>query len=233
MRYLGLICARGGSKGVKDKNIRLVGDKPLIGISIEIAKKIKKITRILVSTDSKSIAKVGEKYGAEVPFIRPASLSQDDSPEWLVWRHAIEYLESLGEIFDGLVVLPPTAPLKTKKDILGCIHEYEVGNYDVVITASQCHRNPYFNMVERKNSGDISLVMDTEKKFNRRQDSPEVFDMTTVAYVVNPEFIKEKNGIFEGKIGMVEIPVERSIDIDTELDLKIANFLFNEYVNYE
>lgn len=233
MRYLGLICARGGSKGVKDKNIRLVGDKPLIGISIEIAKKIKKITRILVSTDSKSIAKVGEKYGAEVPFIRPASLSQDDSPEWLVWRHAIEYLESLGEIFDGLVVLPPTAPLKTKKDILSCIHEYEVGNYDVVITASQCHRNPYFNMVERKNSGDISLVMDREKKFNRRQDSPEVFDMTTVAYVVNPEFIKEKNGIFEGKIGMVEIPVERSIDIDTELDLKIANFLFNEYVNYE
>ena len=233
MRYLGLICARGGSKGVKDKNIRLVGDKPLIGISIEIAKKIKKITRILVSTDSKSIAKVGEKYGAEVPFIRPASLSQDDSPEWLVWRHAIEYLESLGEIFDGLVVLPPTAPLKTKKDILSCIHEYEVGNYDVVITASQCHRNPYFNMVERKNSGDISLVMDTEKKFNRRQDSPEVFDMTTVAYVVNPEFVKEKNGIFEGKIGMVEIPVERSIDIDTELDLKIANFLFNEYVNYE
>jgi len=233
LRYLGLICARGGSKGVKDKNIRLVGDKPLIGISIEIAKKIKKITRILVSTDSKSIAKVGEKYGAEVPFIRPASLSQDDSPEWLVWRHAIEYLESLGEIFDGLVVLPPTAPLKTKKDILSCIHEYEVGNYDVVITASQCHRNPYFNMVERKNSGDISLVMDREKKFNRRQDSPEVFDMTTVAYVVNPEFIKEKNGIFEGKIGMVEIPVERSIDIDTELDLKIANFLFNEYVNYE
>jgi len=233
LRYLGLICARGGSKGVKDKNIRLVGDKPLIGISIEIAKKIKKITRILVSTDSKSIAKVGEKYGAEVPFIRPASLSQDDSPEWLVWRHAIEYLESLGEIFDGLVVLPPTAPLKTKKDILSCIHEYEVGNYDVVITASQCHRNPYFNMVERKNSGDISLVMDTEKKFNRRQDSPEVFDMTTVAYVVNPEFVKEKNGIFEGKIGMVEIPVERSIDIDTELDLKIANFLFNEYVNYE
>ena len=233
MRYLGLICARGGSKGVKDKNIRLVGDKPLIGISIEIAKKIKKITRILVSTDSKSIAKVGEKYGAEVPFIRPASLSQDDSPEWLVWRHAIEYLESLGEIFDGLVVLPPTAPLKTKKDILSCIHEYEVGNYDVVITASQCHRNPYFNMVERKNSGDISLVMDREKKFNRRQDSPEVFDMTTVAYVVNPEFVKEKNGIFEGKIGMVEIPVERSIDIDTELDLKIANFLFNEYVNYE
>jgi len=233
LRYLGLICARGGSKGVKDKNIRLVGDKPLIGISIEIAKKIKKITRILISTDSKSIAKVGEKYGAEVPFIRPASLSQDDSPEWLVWRHAIEYLESLGEIFDGLVVLPPTAPLKTKKDILSCIHEYEVGNYDVVITASQCHRNPYFNMVERKNSGDISLVMDREKKFNRRQDSPEVFDMTTVAYVVNPEFIKEKNGIFEGKIGMVEIPVERSIDIDTELDLKIANFLFNEYVNYE
>ena len=229
MSYLGLICARGGSKGVKDKNIRLVGNKPLIGISIDIAKKIEKISRIVVSTDSEKIAKVGKNYGAEVPYIRPESLSRDDSPEWLVWRHAIEYFESVGESFDGVVILPPTAPLKTQNDILRCIDEYEIGNHDVVITASQCHRNPYFNMVEKKNSGDISLVKDSKKSYTRRQDSPKVYDMTTVAYVVKPEFVKEKNGIFEGKIGMVEIPIERSIDIDTEFDLSIANFLFNEY----
>lgn len=226
MSYLGLICARGGSKGVINKNIRLVGGKPLVGISINVAKEIEKISKIVLSTDSSSIAEVGKEFGAEVPFVRPISLSDDNSPEWLVWRHAIEYFEDQNDIFEGIVVLPPTAPLKVGADIIKCIELYESGEYDIVITVSQAHRNPYFNMVEKSKSGSINLVIDSKNRPIRRQDSPEVFDMTTVAYVVKPEFIKNNNSIFEGKIGMIQIPVERSIDIDTELDLEIANFLY-------
>ena len=94
MKYIVLICARGGSKGLPGKNIKPLNGIPLIGWSINIAKQIDRVSRIIVSTDSEEIAKVALKYGAEVPFMRPKDLAQDDSPEWLVWRHAIKYVES-------------------------------------------------------------------------------------------------------------------------------------------
>ena len=95
MRYIALICARGGSKGLPGKNIKLLGGIPLIGRSIQIAKQVSRIDRIIVSTDSEEIAEVAIEYGAEVPFMRPKELAQDDSSEWLVWRHALDFLKKM------------------------------------------------------------------------------------------------------------------------------------------
>ena len=135
MKYLALICARSGSKGVPGKNIRSFAGRPLIGWAIQVAKEVKQISRIIVSTDSEEIAGIAKEQGAEVPFLRPTALAEDNSPEWLVWRHALEYItESEDEDIDGLVVVPPTSPLRRSSDIENCINEYEKGGVDVVIT---------------------------------------------------------------------------------------------------
>ncbi|MBT4764491.1 acylneuraminate cytidylyltransferase family protein [bacterium] len=226
MKYIVLICARGGSKGLPGKNIKPLNGIPLIGWSINIAKQIDRVSRIIVSTDSEEIAKVALKYGAEVPFMRPKDLAQDDSPEWLVWRHAIKYVESHeGEDIDAIVVLPVTAPLRSVKDVDTCIDLFEEGGVDSVITVSEANRSPYFNMTVNDDSGYASLVISPENQIIRRQDAPEVFDMTTVAYVVNTNAVKLSNGVFKGKVKSIVIPQERSIDIDTLLDFKIAECL--------
>ena len=226
MKYIALICARGGSKTLPRKNVKLLGGIPLIGWSINIAKKIERVSRVIVSTDSEEIAKIAIEYGAEVPFIRPQDLALDDSPEWLVWRHAIDYLESKqGEKIDGLVVLPATAPLRKLDDVNSCIDKFEDGNVDTVITICEASRNPYFNMVVNDSKGYSSLVIHSDKKMSRRQEAPKVFDMTTVAYVVDGNFVKEFDGIFDGKVKSVTISPERAIDIDTILDFKIAEYL--------
>ena len=226
MKYIALICARGGSKGLPGKNIRPLNGTPLIGWSIKIAKEIERVSRVIVSTDSKEIAKIALEYGAEVPFMRPENLALDNSPEWSVWRHAINYLENQqSEKIDALVVLPVTAPLRTIRDVNKCIDLFEKGGTDSVITVSESNRNPYFNMTSNDSKGYSSLVIQSDKGITRRQDAPEVFDMATVAYVVDTNFIKDFNGIFEGRVKNVVIPRERAVDIDNMIDFKIAECL--------
>jgi N-acylneuraminate cytidylyltransferase len=226
MKYIALICARGGSKGLTGKNIKPLNGVPLIGWSINIAKQIDRVSRIVVSTDSEEIAKVALEYGAEVPFMRPKEIAQDGTPEWLVWRHAINYLEVCeGENLDAIVVLPVTAPLRSINDVNTCIDLFERGGADSVITVSEANRSPYFNMIVNDCNGYASLVIAPENQITRRQDVPKVYDMTTVAYVVNTDFVKEYSGIFEGKVKSVTIPAERAIDIDTMLDFKVAECL--------
>jgi len=225
MKYIALICARGGSKGLPGKNIKQLNGIPLIGWSIKIAKQIDRISRVIVSTDSEEIAKIALEHGAEVPFMRPENLALDNSPEWPVWRHSINYLENQqSEKIDVLVVLPVTAPLRSINDVNKCIDLFEKGGVDSVITVSESNRNPYFNMTSNDSKGYSSLVIQSDKGIVRRQDAPQVFDMTTVAYVVDANFVKEFNGIFEGKVKSVIIPPKRSIDIDTMLDFEIAEF---------
>jgi N-acylneuraminate cytidylyltransferase len=226
MKYIALICARGGSKGLPGKNIKPLNGIPLIGWSIKIAKQIDRISRVIVSTDSEEIAKIALEYGAEVPFMRPENLALDNSPEWPVWRHSINYLENQqSEKIDVLVVLPVTAPLRSINDVNKCIDLFEKGGVDSVITVSESNRNPYFNMTVNDSKGYSSLVIQSDKGIVRRQDAPQVFDMTTVAYVVDANFVKDFNGIFEGKVKSVIIPVKRAIDIDTRLDFKVAECL--------
>ena len=216
MKYISLICARGGSKGFPNKNIYNFNGVPLIVRAIETAMKNHLISRVIVSTDSKEIAKIASDAGAEVPFIRPAELAEDDSPEWLVWRNF------------SLIVLPTTAPLRNQRDIDLCISEFEENDVDSVITVTEANRSPYFNMIKNDAEGFSSLVIKSDDKVSRRQDVPEVFDMTTIAYVVSPASIKSNAGLFDGKVRSVFIPKQRAIDIDTPLDMQMAEFLFKK-----
>jgi CMP-N-acetylneuraminic acid synthetase len=229
MEVVALICARGGSKGLPGKNIRPLAGRPLIAWSIVQARSVPRIGRIIVSTDSDPIAAIAREAGAEVPFMRPADLARDDSPEWLVWRHALNYLrESGGAYPETLIVVPATAPLRAPADLEACLDEFEKGGADAIITVTHAHRSPYFNMVKHRSDGTVGLVMPLDGSIVRRQDAPVVYDMTTVAYVVRPEFVMTRNGILDGRVRQVLIPPERAVDIDTPLDFKIAECLVSK-----
>ena len=223
MNAIAFIFARGGSKGLPGKNIHSLGGKPLIAWSIEHAQADKRIGRIIVSTDSEEIAEVAQRYGAEVPFIRPAEFARDDSPEWDAWQHALSYIqETDGTLPKVMVSVPTTAPLRLPIDIENCLDEFENNDADMVITVTEAHRNPYFNMVKLNADGTVGLVIPPNSAISQRQDTPEIFDMTTVAYVARPEFVMAGNSLFDGKVRQVYVPAERAIDIDTPLDFMIA-----------
>jgi N-acylneuraminate cytidylyltransferase len=225
MKTFAFIFARGGSKGLPRKNILNLGGIPLVAHSILIAKKIPAISRIFVSTDDQEIAAVATKYGAEV-IDRPKELAKDETPEWLAWRHAIEWLVAKGVNFDRFISLPATSPLRNIDDINRCFGQLD-DETDIVVTITETSRSPFFNMV-RKENGYVKLLVDVEESYSRRQDVPEAFDMTTVAYVARTEFIIQNDSIFQGKVKSVLIPSERSIDIDTKFDFDIAEMLIKK-----
>ena len=228
MKTVALICARGGSKGIPGKNLKPLSGRPLITWAIDQALAIRNIGRVVVSTDSDAIASVARAAGAEVPFLRPAELAQDNSPEWLVWRHALNYLrKSEGAYPDSLIVVPTTAPLRAVADLERCLDEYEKGGVDVVITVTDAHRSPYFNMVKTRDDGTVELVIPPVGQVSRRQDAPIVYDMTTVGYVVRPEFVMGHSGLFDGRVRPVHVPADRALDIDTVLDFMIAEHLIH------
>lgn len=226
---VGFIFARGGSKGLPGKNIRLLHGMPLLGWAIGQAKSIPRIRRVIVSTDCVEIADVARYYGAEVPFLRPKSLSGDNSSEWQAWRHALKYVQNdEGKLPDIMVSIPTTAPLRDVSDIDRCLDEYEKGGADIVVTITEANRNPWFNMVSYLDEDFVELVNKSAAKVSRRQDAPVVYDMTTVAYVANSDFVMEKDSHFEGRVRAVYIPIERAIDIDTLLDFEFASFLMQK-----
>lgn len=226
MDAVGFIFARAGSKGLPGKNIRLLAGKPLIAWSIEQALEVKGIRRLIVSTDSEEIAFVAKSYGAEVPFLRPSELSGDKSPEWFAWRHALEFLrQNEGRLPNAMVSIPATAPLRSSEDIRNALDDFAKGGADIVITVTQAHRNPYFNMVKINEDGSVGLVITPQSGIMRRQDAPEVYDMATVAYVSDPNFILANDSIFSGRVRAVEVPTQRAIDIDTLYDFELAEFL--------
>ena len=226
MRTFAFIFARGGSKGVPGKNIKEICGKPLIAYSIEIAKKIESIDKIFVSTEDDAIANVAKEFGADI-IIRPHNLTQDDSPEWLAWQHAVNWLEEKGESFDIFISLPSTSPLRNKNDITQCLASLNEKT-DMVVGITEASRSPWFNMVQQDEDGFLKVLMGNEESYIRRQDTPAIFDMTTVAYVSRPKFIANFTGIFDGNVKGVEIPAERALDIDTELDFEFAEYLMGK-----
>ena len=216
------VFARGGSKGLPGKNIRPLGGIPLLGRSIQVAQQLPAIARVFVSTDSDDIAAVAREYGAEV-IRRPDELAGDAAPEWLAWQHAIRTLQARGEAFDVFVSLPATSPLRAPVDVRNCLDMLDAST-DVVITVTPAARNPWFNMVVREPDGDCRVVCAGDGVV-RRQDAPEVFDMTTVAYVTRPGFVLAHGRLFEGRVKSVVVPRERAVDIDDIYDFRMAEFL--------
>ena len=220
LAFIAVIFARGGSKGVPGKNIKPLGEKPLIAWSIELAQSVKSIERIFVSTDSQEIAAVALQYGAEVPFIRPSHLAADTSSEWLSWRHFIEYCHHNTIDITAMVSLPATSPFRTKKYLENCLASYTEHKPDAVISVTSARRHPAFNMVSL--DGKRAALYDKSAQYTRRQAVPPAYDMSTAVYVVNPNFILQKEHLFDGHV-VAEIADDfASIDIDTVFDFQVA-----------
>ena len=222
MKNYAFIFARGGSKGIPHKNIKILAGKPLIAYAIEISNEIKEIDKVFVSTDDKYISDVSEKWGAEV-ILRPKELAQDNSPEWLAWVHAVSWVEEKYGEFERFISLPPTSPLRNKSDVLKCFNALN-SKFDVAIGITKATHSPWFNMVI-KGEDESFMLVNSGQKFHNRQETPLIYNITTCAYVMRPDFIKLNSSIFDGKVTGIEIPSFRAVDIDTPMDFKIAEFL--------
>ena len=220
------IFARGGSQGIKKKNLQIIGDKTLLEHSISIAKKVTRVSKVVVSTDDKEIADIALNSGAMVPFLRPSKLATNKASEWRAWQHAIKEMRLIGERVDIFLSIPTTSPLRSVMDIDNCLDKLEDNNTDIVITVRESERSPYFNMVTLDNNLKAQLVINRD--YHRRQDAPEVFDITTVAYAAKANYILGSKGIFEGNVVASIVPIERAIDIDSQFDLDLARFLFKQ-----
>ena len=224
------VFARGGSKGLPGKNIKPLLGKPLIQYSIEVALQTSGIDKVFVSTDDNDIAEVTRSVGAIV-IDRPVELAQDDSPEWQAWKHAISWVtERYGE-FEEFISLPATSPLRSVKDVESAILRKSNTGADICIAITPANRSPYFNMVKESGNNLIELVNKPTNSIYRRQDAPEVFDITTVVYVANVEFIMKNNNLFDGMITSIEVPKHRAVDIDDMYDFNFAESILNNTLN--
>lgn len=221
LKVLGIIPARGGSKGVPRKNIKVLGDKPLISYTIEIAKAAPSISTLIVSTDDNEIAKVARKYGAEIPFLRPEELSTDTTPMVSVLKHVISFYAQKEEIFDAICLLQPTTPFRTVEDIENCVDIMTKTNADTVITTVRVPDvfNPYWVYTQKGETLSLSVAGETKP---RRQDLPLAFGRAGSVYLMKPDNVMKNNSLYGNKIMGYEIPHERNINIDTLSDWEKA-----------
>lgn len=225
MSVVAAVFARGGSQGVPDKNLRLLGGRTLVDHAVSQARACTSVDRVLVSTDSPRIAAEAERAGAEVPWLRPPELSTDTAREWDAWQHLIDWLETSGTLPELLLVVPCTAPLRSVEDLERCVEAARRPGVDVVITVAEAHRNPWFNMVSVDDAGRARLVNEPARRIHRRQDAPPVYDVGTVAFAARPGYVSSATSLYDGVVQAVVVPQERCLDIDTETDLAFAEFL--------
>jgi N-acylneuraminate cytidylyltransferase len=227
MKIVCFICARGGSKGLKNKNIRSICGKPLIAWSIEQAMSVSLIDEVVISTDSSYIAEIAVKFGAKVYFMRPSYLALDESGKWEVWQDALmQYEKSTNQSVDIFLDLDCTSPLRLSDDIVNAINLYRSSSVDVVFSICEAKKNPYFNMVEY-NDGCLELSKPLETKIVRRQDAPAVYEHAASIYVISPSFLNSGSGLLSGKAIGYEMPYERCIDIDSDFDYQLVELLMN------
>jgi N-acylneuraminate cytidylyltransferase/CMP-N,N'-diacetyllegionaminic acid synthase len=214
---------------VKGKNIRLLKNKPLITYTVETALASNLLNDVIVSTDSDAIAEAAISAGIKTIIHRPAELASDTASKWPVFIHALEAYEKLvGKNVDYLVDMDVTVPLKTCADIDGAIKTALNDTYaGVVITGYSPERNPYFNMMEIGEDGFAHIVKQSVKPIVRRQDAPAVYSLTPAAYVVKKETLYSVEHWSQAKCKIYPIPRERAIDIDTEIDFTIVEFLID------
>jgi len=220
---LAIIPARGGSKGVPRKNIRLLASRPLIAWTISEAKNSKYIDRLILSTEDEEIAKVAREYGCEVPFKRPVELAQDDTPGIEPVIHAINTLE---EKYDFVVLLQPTSPLRTAEDIDGCIQHCIMTESPACVSLTETRQSPYW-MYQLDADMKLKSFIQNGETIYRRQDLPKVYALNGAVYVAKTGFILENSSFLtEATVGYI-MSAEHSVDIDTELDFAYCEWLIN------
>lgn len=231
LRKLCVIAARGGSRGVPGKNIRPLGGKPLITWAIHKAWDAGIFDRVVVSTDSPKIAAVAQAAGAAVPFLRPADLANSDAGKFQVWQHALRFCETeFDEKYELFVDVDCTNPLIETRDITCAVDQFQSlrasGKHpDAVFTVAPARRNPYFNLVEPEPDGVLRMSKRQGTTVLARQRAPLVYEHVAGVYVLAPEYLKSAGHLLDGRAFGYEVPPDKAIDIDTELDFEIVQFL--------
>jgi N-acylneuraminate cytidylyltransferase len=213
---LAIIPARGGSKGVARKNIREAAGKPLIAWTIEEARKSKYIDRLVLSSDDEEIIRVAREWGCEVPFVRPAALAQDETPGIDPVLHAMDQLPD----YEIVVLLQTTSPLRNVSDIDGCIELCVNQGAKACVSVAEAEQSPYW-MFTVGDAGAMQPLMQATAVYARRQDLPPAYILNGAVYVAQRDWLRQhKTFVTDETLGYV-MPQNRSLDIDTELDLQI------------
>lgn len=225
MNFLVVITARGGSKGIPKKNIKLLNGKPLIAYSIDIAKQIADLKDICFTSDSDEIIEVATNLGLEVPFKRPEELATDTANSRDVILHALEAYETLNnKSYDAILLLQPTSPFRTIEQVKDCIDLYN-NAIDMVVSAKQASANPYYNLYEEDNG---FLKPSKDGNYTRRQDCPDVWEFNGAIYVINSNSLRQQKMKAFSKVKKYIMSEETSLDLDTLLDWKIAEFYLQD-----
>ena len=226
MRYLVVIPARGGSKGIPRKNIKPFDGKPLIYYTIDTASAVCDDEDICVSTDDAEIISVVEEYGLKVPFVRPAELATDTAGTYEVLLHALDFYEKKGNHYDALVLLQNTSPFRTAEHLKEALKLY-TPDVDMVVSVKECAANPYYCVFEENNEGFLH-VSKGDGTIYRRQDAPKVYEYNGAIYIINPESLKKQHmHQFKKRVKYVMDEMS-SFDLDTMTDWKIAEMIKKE-----
>jgi CMP-N,N'-diacetyllegionaminic acid synthase len=226
MKRLCSICVRAGSKGVRSKNVRNIAGKPLLAHSLYQARATGLFDAIAVSSDSEQILSLARSYGATCLVRRPDALASDRAPKLPAIRHCLEEAErQLGTEFDVLVDLDATSPLRLPEDIAAVLEMLEREPGANIITGAPARRSPYFNLVERAPDGTVALAKPPPAPIACRQDAPECFDMNASIYAWWTADFRTAPAVFTPRTRLYVMPEERSLDIDSELDFRLVEFL--------
>jgi CMP-N-acetylneuraminic acid synthetase len=226
MRVIGVIPARGGSKGVPRKNIRLLAGKPLLAYTAEAALASRRLSRVILSTDDEEIARIGRELGLETPFLRPATLARDETPMLPVVQHAVRFIEESGERFDAVCLLQPTNPLRTAGDIDACIRLLDDRRCDAVVTmlAVPAEFNPHW-VYFPDDEGWLRLSTGEPAPIPRRQELPPAFHREGSVYVTRRDVLMEQNSFYGSRLLGYAMDADRSVNIDDHEDWERAEKL--------
>jgi CMP-N,N'-diacetyllegionaminic acid synthase len=220
------ICARGGSKGVPRKNLRLLGGKPLIGRAVEQALECGIFDRVVASTDDPEMALVAADFGAEVPFMRPAELAQDQTNKWDVFRHLVRELEARGSRRVGVIAdLDTGAALRTLEDIRATVERLRLTGADVCVTAYEADHNPWYNMVQLDDNDLARVCIRPEVPIANRQQAPVVYNLSPAIFAIRRDALWRHDHWSQCRMALSIIPRDRAVDIDTEFDFRLVESL--------
>lgn len=222
MSTFALIPARGGSKGIPRKNIKAIAGKPLIAWAIEAALRSPLLDAVVVSTEDEEIAEVARRAGAQVPFMRPAALAADDTPGLDPVLHALDQLPQ----FDAVLLLQPTSPMRTTEDIDACLRLAAERGAPSVVSVTEPDAHPYWTYRIGSDQRLVRLIDNVS--VTRRQDLPQVGALNGALYFARADWLKTNRGLVGPDTLAYVMPRERSVDLDTPLDWKIAELLLKE-----
>jgi len=219
LKILALIPARGGSKGIPGKNIKLLGGKPLIAHAANSASQSPNISRLIISTDSEEIAQAASIHGIEVPFIRPQELASDTTPSLDVMLHALNHFKNIGEAFDAICLLQATSPFKPKNFVNECIQTFIDSGADSFISVLRVPHeyNPHWTF-EKNELGELRIATGEKELIPRRQELPPAFFRDGCVYITKTEYLLQEKKIVGGKIACKESNPDYYCNLDTLAD---------------